>query len=384
MSKSSQAEEFQNFSSGQHTIAQLKELQVNRRQSLLETQRQKRDEEWSYLRDLKKIVPHIDITRESVDDHFRWEFSKNLMMSEWMMEEPEDLEDFILVPCPKGIRATLIFEEQPREQQYQDYDDYGYGNYGNYGNHRNRGNHGRGRGNYAYNNRRRQNEPPKSRTAKVFAKTGHKLFEVKTNIPEDTILDVIWVKKNKTIYILDCMKYDGRDMTNSDTAFRRFWIGSKFFESRLGVIDVKMPNSNLKLNFLEGYDFKMPHHIHHTFQKMPCFEDLGAELDGYLFYHKDGSYTPGESPLVLWLFPFMVDEVLTMFRVHPDYNSFKPDGYTNYVEYIERFNSKKNEKNQKRFKNKRKKLEKDEPSTSNEKINNEKEKKIEEVKKDEK
>ncbi|KAL7010981.1 hypothetical protein ACKWTF_014028 [Chironomus riparius] len=309
------------FHKSQHAIAQLNELQVCRRLAVLEQQRHKREEEWSYLKDLKKIVPHIDITKDSTDDQYRWEFSKNLMMSEWMMEEPDDLEDFLLVPCPKGTRSTLIHELPPDEPV-------GF-------------------------LRRPKFLEKKPHYAKLYSKTGHKLLEVKTNIPPDTILDCFYVKKIKTIYILDCMKYDGRDLTNCDTAFRRYWIGSKFYECRLGVIDIRVPKNELKLDFLEGFEFKQPHRVHHCFQRMPYFHDF-AELDGYLFYHKDCSYTPGESPLVLWLFPFMIDEVLTMFRVHKDYNTFKPDNYTNYIEFIEKFNVKKEEKNKKRFKNKKK------------------------------
>lgn len=145
-------------------------------------------------------------------------------------------------------------------------------------------------------------------------------------------------------------------MTNCDTAFRRYWIGSKFFECRLGVIDVKLPNNNMKLNFIDGYEFSQPHRIHRCFQHIPCFPELGAELDGFLFYHKDASYTPGETPLVLWLFPYMVDEVLTMFRVHPDYNSLKPDGYTTYLEQIEKFQEKQNHKKEKLEQSRRRNL----------------------------
>lgn len=62
------------------------------------------------------------------------------------------------------------------------------------------------------------------------------------------------------------------------------------------------------------------------------------KVDGFLFYHKEASYTPGESPLVLWLFPFMFEELFEGYRINPSYHSERPEGYSNYLTYIEEFN----------------------------------------------
>ena len=40
------------------------------------------------------------------------------------------------------------------------------------------------------------------------------------------------------------------------------------------------------------------------------FPNETLELDGLMFYHKKTAYTAGETPLVGWLKPFMVPEVL--------------------------------------------------------------------------
>jgi snurportin-1 len=93
------------------------------------------------------------------------------------------------------------------------------------------------------------------------------------------------------------------------------------------------------MGFIEGHDFENPVAVQNCLQTYPMFED-GAELDGFLFYHKEALYESGTTPLVLWLFPFMIDEVLSMFRVNPEYNSLKPANYTNYVDYIQSFNEK--------------------------------------------
>lgn len=55
-------------------------------------------------------------------------------------------------------------------------------------------------------------------------------------------------------------------------------------------------------------------------------------LDGLLFYHKDGQYTKGRTPLVTWLKPFMLPEVLGVSVLPP--LSEQPDGYIDFIHYI--------------------------------------------------
>ena len=53
-------------------------------------------------------------------------------------------------------------------------------------------------------------------------------------------------------------------------------------------------------------------------------------LDGLLFYHKLGFYTPNVTPLVVWLKPFMLPEVLNvrvpesfLQKILPNYESVR-------------------------------------------------------------
>lgn len=55
-------------------------------------------------------------------------------------------------------------------------------------------------------------------------------------------------------------------------------------------------------------------------------------LDGLLFYHRDGQYTKGRTPLVTWLKSFMLSEVLGI-SVPPSLDE-KPDGYIDFKYYI--------------------------------------------------
>lgn len=167
-------------------------------------------------------------------------------------------------------------------------------------------------------------------------------MDIKTNLPPNTILDCIFSKSNNIIYILDILMYAGRDVVNCDTAFRRFWIKSKFMEDNIRCYDASM-----ELKIAPDYDFSNPHSVYECFQRHPMFDD-DTKLDGFLFYHKESSYTFGETPLVLWLFPFMIDEILTMFRVNKIYMNDRPLNYKNYLEYIKEFNAKQEKKKNKR------------------------------------
>ena len=58
-------------------------------------------------------------------------------------------------------------------------------------------------------------------------------------------------------------------------------------------------------------------------------------LDGLLFYHKLGFYTPNVTPLVGWLKPFMIPEILGM-KIPEFYAKAQPVNYVNIKEYIKK------------------------------------------------
>lgn len=85
--------------------------------------------------------------------------------------------------------------------------------------------------------------------------------------------------------------------------FRFYWLKSKFEENP---------------EMVEGRGEDEYKFIH-----LPCVAACAAEIenimsveqpfsetmDGVLFFHKEAHYTPGISPLVVWLLPYMVPEV---------------------------------------------------------------------------
>ncbi|XP_059512270.1 snurportin-1 isoform X2 [Myotis daubentonii] len=96
-----------------------------------------------------------------------------------------------------------------------------------------------------------------------------------TTAKDYTILDCIYSEAKQTYYILDVMCWRGHPFYDCQTDFRFYWMHSKLPEEEgLG--------ENTKLN----------------------------PVDGLLFYHKQTHYSPGSTPLVGWLRPYMVSDIL--------------------------------------------------------------------------
>lgn len=207
----------------------MKEQQIKRRTELLEQQKRGRNEKFSASRDLKEIFQQNKPKKNPRNKLF----SNIVMLSEWMMTKPDDIEDFLIIPCPKGIRCSLVT-----------------------GDHKN------------------------TTAASVYHKNGQRMMRIRTNLPTCTILDCIYNSITKTIYILDAIVYAKRDLVDCDASFRFYWLKSRFLEEDLRIVD---DESNLSLRLLETYDFSDPSSVNLCFQTYPLFT---CETDGFLFYHK--------------------------------------------------------------------------------------------------
>jgi hypothetical protein len=58
------------------------------------------------------------------------------------------------------------------------------------------------------------------------------------------------------------------------------------------------------------------------------------QIDGILFYHKRTNYTFGSTPLVVWLKPYMLPEMLEV-EVSETLLAERPDNYSNYAAHLE-------------------------------------------------
>lgn len=87
----------------------IKLKQDERRAKLLEEQRVKRQQQFTSSRS-ESTNEHVQKRKQMYKVNYN--YKDNLMLSEWMIEAPTDIEDFILVPCPKGIRCLFVVQER--------------------------------------------------------------------------------------------------------------------------------------------------------------------------------------------------------------------------------------------------------------------------------
>lgn len=189
-----------------------------------------------------------------------------LMLSEWLVDRPEDFErDWLMLVCPIGRRSLVVASRK---------------------------------------------------TTSAYSRSGQCLNNFPSLLPggsrnthrtaEDfCILDCIHHSSTRTYYVLDIMCWRGHPVYECDTDFRMFWLRTKLAEEG----DRLSSHSRINpLRFLPLDSF-------------PCSSTSIAavlsstwplEVDGLLFLHRKAHYTIGRSPLALWLKPHMVPELLSI------------------------------------------------------------------------
>ncbi|XP_046912912.2 snurportin-1 [Dermatophagoides farinae] len=209
--------------------------------------------------------------------NYRKAISDCFMLSEWLVDVPEDFFDcWFFVCCPKGRRTLLIAD----------------------------GGHTR-----------------------AYTRNGHFLFKFQSSLPggssghnvdskfeshrqirsaatKNSMLDCIWVEAERRFYILDVFKWNGCSFYGCDTEFRFFWIHNH--------INVNHNDNDEQMVTDQSYVDHSRIHIE-TLPYWPCTMDnickygqhgpypFETEIDGILFYHKQAPYMAGTTPLVCWL-----------------------------------------------------------------------------------
>ncbi|XP_014440449.1 snurportin-1 isoform X1 [Tupaia chinensis] len=260
--------------------------QSERRRRLLELQKSKRldyvnharrlaEDDWAEVEseeEDKKADEDMDV---DPGKKLPKRYANQLMLSEWLIDVPSDLgQEWIVVVCPVGKRALIVASRGWTSA----YTKSGY-----------------------CVNRFSSLLPGGNRQRSSTAKgtCGVSARHVPINY---TILDCIYSEANQTYYVLDVMCWRGHPFYDCQTDFRFYWMLSKLPEEEgLG--------EKTKLN-----PFKFV-----GLQNFPCTPeslcevlsmDFPFEVDGLLFYHKQTHYSPGSTPLVGWLRPYMVSDVL--------------------------------------------------------------------------
>jgi len=270
--------------------------QEERRKRLLNVQKQRRDDLVNHARclamgefegEVDEDTEHQGDEEEDMDTaeykqrRLNRSYKKQLMLSEWLVEVPEDLSTkWILVLVPEGRRNFVVASNG---------------------------------------------------ITKVYSKNGKQVKKFPSNIPGGSrnqkrrntysILDCIFSEKEKIFYILDMMCWDGFQYYDCDTEFRMSWVQQKFIENKDQLMD-STRNNPYRFLPLPVYQCT-PESIHSALNSSLPFQD---KLDGLLIYHKNVHYMPGYTPLVGWIKGFMVPELLNI-QVGDQIMAQKPSDY---------------------------------------------------------
>jgi snurportin-1 len=185
------------------------------------------------------------------------------MLSEWLVDKPEDFEsNWLAVVVPIGRRCLIVAARK---------------------------------------------------TTHAYSRVGAELKSFPSLLPggcrlshrlaqDYCILDCIFHEGKQMFYILDVMCWGGYPVYDSDTEFRVFWKEQKCKElekisaySRVNPL----PFENLPFHACtkEG--------LERVLAEPPPFQ-----VDGLLFIHKECRYILGTSPLAAWLKPHMIPDIL--------------------------------------------------------------------------
>lgn len=223
-------------------------------------------------------------------------FRFKLMKTDWFTDIPEDLEENWLVKCaPSGYRVMLVSRKKHT---------------------------------ICYNESGRSVLKLRS----IFCggdgdNTNHGL----------TILDCIYNKDTKTIFILDCLCWNNMSMIDSEAELRFFWLKSKFTEDL-----ILSQCKNFKFILIDCIPAQRS-----LIQDM-MFGTLEIEAnryyyDGIVFYHKESHYFFGKTPLVGWLASYMLTELLHI-DVSEEHLVKRPEEYKGAHDYIQNVKTIKSER----------------------------------------
>jgi len=269
------------------------ESQHERRVFLLEKQKNQRNKTADSIR--TTLFNKVSFSEKQVLSQHQKTFSTHgIQLSEWMLEKPEDLANWFMVPCPKGQRCLII----------------------------------------SVNGR-----------SEAIDKKGKVIFSFRSNLPGGgkkfskglTIVDAFYIREKNIFYAIDLLAYGSQSFIDCECSFRFYWLNSKIEENELDNKNTYNFVPILPLKFIEMTDND---NISECLLQYPMFPENIPLLDGILFYHQQSSYVYGKSPLVLWLFPWMIIEMFNSYLIHQTYLLEKPENYQNYKAFIADFDVK--------------------------------------------
>lgn len=224
----------------------------------------------------------------------RKQFKFELMETDWFLDIPDDLEDNWFFKCaPAGFRVLLVFHKKFTVC----YDNKGHIVFKKFKSHVSGG-------------------------------------ECLNTLNGTTILDCIYNKGTRTLFIFDCLCWNNMSMIDSEAEFRFFWLKSKFTE------DIQLSHwNNMRFVLMDCIPAQRSLIQNAMFDCLKIDENRYF-YDGIVFYHKKSHYSFGKTPLSGWLASYMLTEILHI-DVPPEHLFKKPKDYTNVHEYMQNLKTKK-------------------------------------------
>lgn len=262
--------------------------QEERRLQFFENQKKNRSDFFQHARRLaigvgdpnsKSDDEQMDCTTQPPRRSTPRTYKNRLMLSEWLVDVPEDFaENWLVVPCPVAKRCLVVSSKG---------------------------------------------------STKSYARNGFHIATFSSPLPggeknadgkytDFCLLDCVFSEVQRVYYILDVMCWKSHPLFDSEAEFRLYWKDEKFSEVSQPA---EFPEGSRRCRFVTlPYHPCTPEAIHSLMNSPLPFKD---ELDGLLFYHKKAHYHEGVSPLVGWLKPYMVPEILGI-AVSPHYLEKQP------------------------------------------------------------
>ncbi|KAF8364428.1 hypothetical protein PRIPAC_91351, partial [Pristionchus pacificus] len=277
------------FSHQYKNAAKASEQQARRRNEALDRIRSAREDKFDRYRQ----IAEMEDEGESVSsEEARRLYDGALMTSEWLIDIPEELtQSWISVMIPTGKRALVIA---------------------------NRG------------------------VTKVYNKGGRLLRSLDSRLPggqkggqgkakgHSCMLDCIVNLEKLQFFVLDVIQWNDMTFYESPFDLRRFYLNSRMEENmQLGHTH---PKSRATFHLLPSCVA--------TTEAIANMMSTSVDfpMDGVLFYHPEVLYTPGQSPLVGWLKPWMLPEILNV----PIPEKFTCGAPSSALKFIEQFNEENN------------------------------------------
>lgn len=189
-------------------------------------------------------------------------YADQLMLSEWMRAVPADIvENWLFTVCPVGKRCLVVSS----------------------------------RG-----------------TTAAYRRNGSSLTRFPSSLPggarhrrgtsqDYALLDCVFDEVEGVFFVLDMLCWRGVPVIDSDVDFRTYWTMTKFQE------DYGEPERSAMNPFRFVPLPRVPCTPHNLMQAAATAYPY--PVDGFLFFHREGHYVTGVSPLVTWLKPEMLPDM---------------------------------------------------------------------------